>query len=90
MTAKDPAQRPTADEALNRFQSIVKAQSYFTLRRRLVGVNEAKGFKSVVFENVAIFMDAALIPVKFVFGVPSRTMGAVRGLITSKTSKKKN
>ena len=55
----------------------------------MVKKDEVKGFKSVVFENVGIFVNAALRPVKFVIGVPSQTFSAVRGFVGSKPLKKK-
>lgn len=89
MTAKDPAERPTAEGALKRLKSVVSSQSYFTLRHRLIGKDEMKGFRSAVYENVGILMSAALLPVKFAIGIPSQTFNAVRGFIGSKSSKKK-
>lgn len=88
MTATDPSERPTAAEALKRFKTIVSSQSYFTLRHRLVGAKDTKDSKSVMFQNVGILMNAALYPVKVVLGIPSQTIGAVRGLISSKSPKK--
>lgn len=89
MTAKDPAERPTAEDALKRLKSVVSSQSYFTLRHRLVGKDDVKSFKSAVYENVGILMSTALLPVKFAIGIPSQTFSAVRGFIGSKGSKKK-
>lgn len=87
MTAKEPAQRPTAEDALKQFYSIVSKKSYFTLRRRLVGKDEVKDFKSVAFENVCIFMDAALTPVRFALSIPSKTVRTMSGHNKSKEEK---
>ncbi len=88
MTATDPADRPSAEEALKRLQSIVSSQSYLTLRHRLVGKDKTIGFKFVLYENVGILVKAALYPVKFAIGLPSQTISAVRKLVVSRNSKK--
>ena len=88
MTTQDPTKRPTADEALKRLKSIASSQSYFTLRHRLVASDASRNYGSAVFENLGILVHAALIPVKFVFGIPSQTVNAVRGVIRPKDKKK--
>lgn len=90
MTAKEPTERPTAKDALKRLKSIVSIESYFTLRRRLVGQDEVKSFNSIVYENVGILMNTALLPVKFSTGIPSQTLNAMRRLMDSKPFKTKN
>jgi len=88
MPATDPANRPSAEEALKRLQLIVSSQSYLTLHRRLVGRGERINFQSTFYENAALLMNAALRPVKFAIGIPSRTVSAVRAFIGSGISKK--
>ncbi len=88
MTATDPAARPSAEEALKRFRSIVSSQSYFTLRHQLVKKDETKDLKSAFYENVGIMVNAALLPVRFVIGIPSQTISAVRRFVGSRSSKK--
>lgn len=90
MRAKDPAERPTAEDALKRLKSVVSSQSYFTLRHRLVGKDYVKSSKSIVYENVGILVSAALLPVKFAISIPSQTISAVRRFIGSKIAKKKS
>ncbi|KLO13853.1 hypothetical protein SCHPADRAFT_852018 [Schizopora paradoxa] len=89
MTAANPLDRPTAVEAQKQFNSIVRSQSFVSLRRRLVRKDEVKNRKSVIYEDVGILLDAALYPVRVVIGFPSQTIGALRGLIKPKSSKGK-
>jgi len=88
MTATDPAARPSAEEALKRFRSIISSQRYFTLRHRLVKKDETKDLRSAVYENVGILVNAALLSVIFAIGIPSQTISTARRLVGSRSSKK--
>ena len=89
MTATNPLDRPTAVESLKQFKSIISAQSFFSLQRRLVGKNEVKDRKSVVHENAGILLDAAIYPAKLMIRIPSQTIGVLRGMIKPKSPPQK-
>ena len=91
MTAEKPEDRPTAADAQKQFQTLISSLGFFTRRRRLILTQIPEGEKApkpVALETVSILLNVTLYPIRVAIRIPSRTLGAVRGFIASRTSKK--
>lgn len=86
MTATNPAERPSAADALRQLKSTVSSQNFFTLRHGLVGQKDTKTRTDLIFENAAILVNAALFPVKVVLRIPPRMVRALCGLTSAEGS----